>query len=190
MEEQPVALATIILSPNSCVTSFTYGVSPQPAQAPENSNKGCLNWLPFTVAGLSGLSTCSTVVLNLWLATSSTCSAGTMIRAFSLLGQTLAQLPQPVQSSGLTWMRNLAPLTPIAGFVANVAGTSVFSSINTGRIAACGQTSEHWLHWIHLSICHTGTLTAIPRFSYCVVPVGTTPASLNTLTGSWLPLWR
>ena len=35
--EQPVAFAMYILSPNSCVTSFAYGVSPQPAQAPENS---------------------------------------------------------------------------------------------------------------------------------------------------------
>ena len=28
-------------SPNSCVISLMYGVSPQPAQAPENSNSGC-----------------------------------------------------------------------------------------------------------------------------------------------------
>ena len=37
IDEQPVAFAMYILSPNSCVTSFAYGVSPQPAQAPENS---------------------------------------------------------------------------------------------------------------------------------------------------------
>ncbi len=42
MEEQPVALATIMRSPNSWVTSLTYGVSPQPAHAPENSNSGLL----------------------------------------------------------------------------------------------------------------------------------------------------
>ena len=52
MEEQPVALAIIILSPKSWVTSLIYGVSPQPAQAPWNSNKGFENWLPFTVLGL------------------------------------------------------------------------------------------------------------------------------------------
>ena len=39
-EEHPVALATTMRSPNSWVNSLTYGVSPQPAQAPENSNKG------------------------------------------------------------------------------------------------------------------------------------------------------
>jgi hypothetical protein len=37
MDEQPVALATNMESPNNLDTSVTYGVSPQPAQAPENS---------------------------------------------------------------------------------------------------------------------------------------------------------
>jgi hypothetical protein len=46
---QPVALARNILSPNSWVSSFTYGVSPQPAQAPLNSTRGWRNWLPFRV---------------------------------------------------------------------------------------------------------------------------------------------
>ena len=49
MEEQPVALAMYMRSPNSWVISFAYGVSPQPAQAPENSSSGCLNWEPLTV---------------------------------------------------------------------------------------------------------------------------------------------
>ena len=43
IEEHPVAFAMYILSPNSCVISFAYGVSPQPAHAPENSSSGCLN---------------------------------------------------------------------------------------------------------------------------------------------------
>ena len=46
-----MALATIIRSPNIWVTSLMYGVSPQPAQAPENSNSGRFSWLPLTVAG-------------------------------------------------------------------------------------------------------------------------------------------
>ena len=36
-------------SPKSCDSSLTYGVSPQPAQAPENSNSGSRNWVPRTV---------------------------------------------------------------------------------------------------------------------------------------------
>ncbi len=51
IEEQPVAFAIYILSPYNCVKSFAYAVSPHPAQAPWNSKSGCLNWLPFTLAG-------------------------------------------------------------------------------------------------------------------------------------------
>ena len=43
MEEHPVALLAIIRSPKSCVMALRYGVSPQPAHAPENSNNGCAN---------------------------------------------------------------------------------------------------------------------------------------------------
>ena len=35
---------------NSCDKSLRYGVSPHPAQAPENSNSGCRNWTPRTLA--------------------------------------------------------------------------------------------------------------------------------------------
>ena len=33
-----------------------------------------------------------------------------------------------------------------------------------GRMQACGHTSEQVPHWMHLSICHSGTVTAMPRF--------------------------
>ena len=49
IEEHPVAFAITILSPNNWVTNLAYGVSPQPAHAPENSKSGCSNWLPLTV---------------------------------------------------------------------------------------------------------------------------------------------
>ena len=52
---------------------------------------------------------------------------------------------------------------------------------------ACGQTMAHWQHWMQLSICHSGTITAMPRFSYLVVPVGTTPAGSSLDTGSLSP---
>mgnify|MGYP002246964452 FL=1 len=48
-EEHPVALATISRSPNNWVINFTYGVSPQPEQAPENSNNGVANCEFFTL---------------------------------------------------------------------------------------------------------------------------------------------
>src|SRR4029079_7410693 len=50
MDEQPVALATNIRSPNNCVSNFKYGVSPQPLHAPENSNNGSSSCEPLTVA--------------------------------------------------------------------------------------------------------------------------------------------
>lgn len=40
IDEQPVAFATIIRSPNNCVINLMYGVSPHPPHAPENSNNG------------------------------------------------------------------------------------------------------------------------------------------------------
>ena len=54
MEEHPVALAIIILSPKSWVITLMYGVSPQPAQAPENSKYGAMNWDPYTVVLAKG----------------------------------------------------------------------------------------------------------------------------------------
>src|SRR4030095_6267800 len=53
MDEQPVALATTMRSPKSCVASFRYGVSPQPAHAPENSNSGRRNCEPLTEPGFT-----------------------------------------------------------------------------------------------------------------------------------------
>ncbi len=40
IEEQPVALPMTMRSPKSWVSSLAYGVSPHPAQAPENSSSG------------------------------------------------------------------------------------------------------------------------------------------------------
>ena len=48
-----MALAISIRSPNNWVISLTYGVSPQPAQAPEYSNNGCSNCEPLTVSALT-----------------------------------------------------------------------------------------------------------------------------------------
>jgi len=179
-------------SPKSCVTSFTYGVSPQPAHAPENSNRGFLNWLSLTVLTFNSPWNSGSFCANSQFADSSFwLSRGFMISAFSFAGQTCAQLPQPVQSYGLTWMRYWWPLKrgPIAGFILNASGTAAMSASGTryGRMTACGQTSAQLLHCMQLSICHSGTLTAMPRFSYFVVPVGTRPAGSNAETGSLSP---
>ena len=54
-------------------------------------------------------------------------------------------------------------------------------------MVACGQTSEHWLHWMQFSGIQRGTSTAMPRFSYFVVPVGTVPSGESMETGSLSP---
>src|ERR1700693_5179725 len=59
MDEQPVALAISARSPNNCDSSFRYGVSPQPAQAPENSNSGCKSCESLTELRLSRLGSTS-----------------------------------------------------------------------------------------------------------------------------------
>src|SRR4030042_5322380 len=125
-------------------------------------------------------------VENIWVSIlASFCvSRGFKTRAFSLAGHTWAQLPQPVQSSGLIWTRYLRPLSslPLASAVINAFGASLRSSLSasTGLLTAWGHTNEHWLHWMQFSGIHSGTLIAIPLFSYLVVAGGNTPPGLKT----------
>ena len=93
-------------SPNNWDSSFRYGVSPQPAQASENSNSGCRNWVPRTVPkSTRDRSTTGSVSKN---ATSRRVSAGDDgPRLIALCdgsagadtGQASTHSPQPVQSS-------------------------------------------------------------------------------------------
>ena len=87
-----------------------------------------------------------------------------MTSAFCFLaGQTSAQLPQPVQSSGATCMRKLQAGKLLAdGRLGRrrprARSACSSSSPGTGRMQACGQTSEHWLHWMQLSGIPLGNL--------------------------------
>ena len=108
-----MALATTIRSPNSCVASLMYGVSPQPAQAPENSNSGCNACEPFaeswgrrsrSSSGIDRKKSHAGRSASRWA------SAGSMLidlwrtSVFDFAGHTSTQTPQPVQSSGATWI--------------------------------------------------------------------------------------
>src|SRR5512140_2514021 len=109
MDEQPVAFATMARSPKSWLTSLTYGVSPQPEHAPENSNNGSSNcasltrWVERRVRSASG-SLSKNAQLAFSCSRIGTC--GAMLTALSLTsvlfltGQTSTQSAQPVQSSG------------------------------------------------------------------------------------------
>src|SRR6185503_17959286 len=112
MEEQPAALAIRARSPNSCERSFRYGVSPHPAQAPENSNRGWSSWESLTELKFkSERSTSGRPRKNSQLAAccSRSGACGTMLIALRLVsdlflaGQASTHNPQPVQSSGATW---------------------------------------------------------------------------------------
>ena len=108
IDEHPVALAIIILSPNNWVANLIYGVSPQPAHAPENSISGCLNWLSLTVlpAVKCSLFDTSFDTEKSQFATSvSTCvPSGFISNALPGAGQISTQLLHPVQSNVLTWI--------------------------------------------------------------------------------------
>src|SRR5215212_6628944 len=111
MDEQPVALAITERSPNNCETSFTYGVSPQPAQAPLNSNSGRSNCEFLIVDGLNSLRSRSGISMkkSQFLASASRRAGwGAILMALrptwvlSFTGQTSTHKVQPVQSSGAT----------------------------------------------------------------------------------------
>src|SRR5688500_11808415 len=112
MDEHPVALAITDRSPNSCETSFTYGVSPQPAQAPLNSNNGRSSCEFLIVEGLISLRSRSGISMKksqFLVSASRNGGCGSMLMALrptwvlSFTGQTSTHSVQPVQSSGATW---------------------------------------------------------------------------------------
>ena len=85
-------------------------------------------------------------------------------------GHSPTQTPQPMQSRGDTAMVNLYTPLPLPALMSAslvCAGAAAASSaVSTkGRMVAWGQTKAHWLHWMHFSASHLGTVTAMPRFS-------------------------
>ena len=93
-------------------------------------------------------------------------SCGTILIA--AVGQTVIHSPQPIQSRGVTLIVYL--YCDAFGFVSTAtrpAGAFLTSSSlnKNGRIVACEQTNAQLLHWIHFVASHSGTITAVPRFS-------------------------
>src|SRR5271157_366902 len=186
MDEQPVALAMIARSPNSCDTSLIYGVSPQPAHALENSNSGRTNWLPFMVSVLKSFASVSGILRKnsqffASVSRSGVCGFMMIASPLPVIGQFWTHTPQPVQSSTATCIVYLRPVNslPFASTDLNDAGAPArcFGSYALGRMVACGQSREHRWHWMHTAGFHTGTFSAILRFSYWVVAVGQMPSA-------------
>src|SRR5512143_639207 len=112
--------------------------------------------------------------------------------ALSLAGQIITQRLQPVQSSGATWSEYFLPLNsrPRKSVDLNVAGASLSAagSYTLARIAACGQTNAHLLHWMQIFSSQTGMSRAMARFSHWAVALGQVPSTGNAETGSRSPL--
>src|SRR5688500_1415391 len=109
----------------------------------------------------------------------------------SLAGQTITHRWQPVQSSGATWIEYCCPLysRPLYGVDLKVGGAPFRSEGNTlARMAACGHTIAHLLHWMQIPGSQTGISSAIERFSHCAVAVGQVPSTGKAETGSRSPL--
>src|SRR5690348_5353264 len=153
MDEQPVALAITARSPKSCVSVLMYGVSPQPAHAPGNSNSGSNSCRSFTVwKAMVERSVCGSVRKKSQLRRS--CSrmgaCGARLTAFffaSLLllaGHTSMHSPQPVQSSGETCSTYRIVWRSFHRAMDDLNSTGALASADgshtLARITACGQT--------------------------------------------------
>ena len=98
-----------------------------------------------------------------------------------LAGQTSTHTPQPVQSSGATWIvrrwpgrsrdRNSLCRKP-SGAPATAASGKTFI-----RIVAWGQTIAHLPQSMQIAGSQTGIFWAMARFSYFAVPVGNVPST-------------
>ena len=128
----------------------------------------------------------------------SRCSAtGSMLMALwlesvlLLAGQTSTHTPQPVQSSGATWIvsrcsgssrdRNSLCRKSIGAASSAAVGKTFI------RIVACGQTIAHLPQSMQMAGSQIGSSWAIARFSYIAVPVGNVPSTGSALTGNWSP---
>src|SRR6187397_2426748 len=108
-----------------------------------------------------------------------------------LAGHTSAHTPQPVQSSGATWIvsrwsgssRDLNSLwRKSTGAASTEAVGKTFI-----RIVACGQTIAHLPQSMQMDGSQIGMVWAIARFSYLAVPVGKVPSAGRALTGKRSP---
>ena len=84
-------------------------------------------------------------------------------------GQTSTQTPQPVQSSGATWIVRWCSARSLDrnGLVRKPSGVAAATSASKTfmRIVACGQTMAHLPQSMHTSGSQIGISLAIERFS-------------------------
>ncbi len=195
-----MALATRIRSPNIWLSSLRYGVSPHPAQAPDDRNSGSSICEPLIEATWTSLRSGSSIVSkNSKLARSRSrwsclgsmsialCLTSSLLRA----GHTSTHTPHPVQSSGTTWIVMRRPgrsrsrhslCRNVSGAPASASGSNTFM-----RMAVWGQTRAHLAQSMQMAGSQIGISRAIERRSHCAVPVGNVPSTGRAETGSRSP---
>src|SRR5581483_4952129 len=203
IDEHPVALAIMARSPKSWVSNFRYGVSPHPAQAPENSNSGSRSWDAFTESwgrrerSRGGIE----AKASQFARSRSRCSAaGSMsidlwpLPSLAAAGQTCTHTPHPVQSSGATctvsrWPGRSRDRNGLEGSTAaDPEDPGVAPGVYTFmRMAAWGQTMAHLPQSMQIDGSHTGMSRAMERFSNTDVAVGKAPSTGRALTGRRSP---
>ena len=160
-----MALATISRSPNSCESSLRYGVSPQPAQAPENSNSGSRNWVPRTVPkSTRDRSAAGRVSKNAMLSRSAATSGSRAGEVDRLADRVAGRLDragldaQPAAGAVLDvdLQREAGVGQPDARRAAPTGTRPAPRPAATGRtrcdrITLCGQTKLQLPHWMHRS---------------------------------------
>ena len=125
----------------------------------------------------------------------SRCSAtGSMLMALwlesvlLLAGQTSTHTPQPVQSSGATWIvsRWSGSSRDRNSLWRKSAGADSTEAVGKTfiRMVACGQTIAHLPQSMQMAGSQIGIIWAIARFSYFAVPVGNVPSTGSALTGN------
>ena len=111
---------------------------------------------------------------------------------FDFAGHTSTHTPQPVQSSGATWIVIAVPGDVLRAELLRLERRRARRRARPGsktfiRIVACGQTMAHLPQSMQMSGSQIGISWAIARFSYLAVPVGNVPSTGSADTGSRSP---
>ena len=190
-------------SPKSWVSSLTYGVSPQPAQAPENSKSGCRNCEPLTSmrrpwcgraragrgrsrsspARARAAARCGSMSMRLVLRVRLVLGRADLdaqAAAGAVLGRHLDRVLHALELGAPCSRRDLK----VAGAPREQRpGRRPWrGSPRAGRPARTCRTGCRCFG------SQTGISSAMLRFSHCVVPVGQVPSTGKALTGSRSPL--